>query len=688
MTAHRFFFASQFHWEQNKGFYLSFENNTEESICRLHTLQLILGVGDGKGWRFLSPRLKWETGTRYHVRAEIQHDAASLWLDGKLVDLKPGGFVTAEGGLVVGEVPHWASGQTEYHLAPCELRLTCGGRTTSYPIGGPRLRLSEPLLLFNPHHFWGPEGRWATHIVDVSVVLPVVIEVSFELRLIPDWRRHVPYIDRYGQCRYAHFEHKVRSDDDLRRQWQQEQRILSSWGTPPDFDQYGGYQRAGWRAERTGFYRLQQRDGYWWLITPEGNPCFYMGVCSVPMDLWEYTPVSEREEVFEWLPPQDGEYAGVWATDVWGEGQGTRYVSLHAVNLMRRFGKDWRQTTFDLARRRLRTWAFAGVGKWGYVADTPYYPVLNRNGVPNLAEHPDIFDPEVARRFEQHLRNQIAPQRQNSWVVGWSVGNEESELIRRREVRQILAMPAAPPAKRAMIEHLLRSRYNGNVRRLAEAWNLAAHNLEDLCRASITVAPDDEVETMRLFYLDKYHEWLYRTVKRIDHNHLYFGSWIYPYAWDSEQDWFVLARHCDVLGYDYYHLFFSPEPITRLLQRTQRPVLCGEFTFATWEDGRRGYGAFMGCSAKDEREAGEWYTRWVRDAAQNPLCVGGLWFQYRDQPLTGRGPGRDKKLFIGEHSPIGIVEFTDRPKWELVRLMREANLQSPRWRLQAMRQGR
>ncbi|MGC8782932.1 MAG: glycosyl hydrolase [Armatimonadota bacterium] len=687
MAQHRYYFAAQYNWQERVGFYLSFENETPEPVCRLSTLRIALGVADGREWRFLSPQVNWQIGMRYHVRAEIQPDVASLWLDGKLVDRKQGGFAAAEGKLVVGQVPDWASGETDYHIAPCEVRLSSGGRTTSYPVGGPRLRLSEPLLLFNPLHFWGLEGQWAIHTVDFTPSLPLVIEVSFELRLIPDWRPHVPYIDRYGQCRYAHFPHKVRNDEDLRRQWQEEQRILSRWGISTDFDQYGGYRRAGWRGERTGFYHVQQRDGYWWLVTPEGNPCFYMGVCSVPSDVWEYTPVSEREELFEWLPPPEGEYAIVWTTDAWGEGQGTRYVSLHAVNLMRRFGKEWRQTALDLARRRLRTWAFAGVGKWGYVPETPYFHGLNRSGVPNLAEHPDIFDPEVTSQFERHLRTQMTPYMQSRWIVGWSVGNEESEIIRRREVRHILATAAASAAKRAMIQHLLHSKYNGDVQRLAEAWKLSTRVLEAICRASITAAPDDDVESMRLFYLDRYHAWLYQTIKRIDPNHLYFGSWIYPYAWDSEQDWFVLERHCDVLGYDYYHLFFAPEGIARLLQRTRKPVLCGEFAFATWEDGRRGYGVFMGCSAKDEREAGEWYTRWVRDAAQHPLCVGGLWFQYRDQPLTGRGPGKGKKLFWGEHSSHGIVEFTDRPKWELIRMMRDANLQAPRWRLQAMHKG-
>ena len=99
---------------------------------------------------------------------------------------------------------------------------------------------------------------------------------------------------------------------------------------------------------------------------------------------------------------------------------------------------------------------------------------------------------------------------------------------------------------------------------------------------------------------------------------------------------------------------------------------------------QRGSGRYGPVHAKDDAEAGELYRKWVRDAAANPYCVGLGWFTYRDQPLTGRGPGRGDRLVIGEHFAFGLITITDRPKWDLVRRMRSANLQAARWRLQAM----
>jgi hypothetical protein len=684
MAEHRYYLVSQHDWGKRTGFYLAFENRSPSEPCQIQNLALFFGVADGEQWYVSSiPAGQWQINTRYQLRAEITSERASLWLNGKQVGEQAVRLSPAVGKMNIGEVPSWAFGDTDYHLVLTELRLLQGGREQRFKIGGPPADLPEPLRFFNPHVFWGLHSQFFTHQVDFAPTLPLAIEVIIQLARIPDWRRYIPYVDRYGQCRYANYPTKVRRDADLRRDYEQEQRILQQWGVPNVFDPYGGYLRAGWRERPTGFYRIVRRDGYWWLVSPEGYPCFYTGVCSAPMEVWELTPVSDREEIFEWLPPREGEYAGIWTTNAWGEKEGTEYVSLYAVNLMRRLGANWRQTCRELAKRRLRTWGFSGVGKWGYLEDMPFASVLSRGNVPNLVSHPDIFDSSVQSRFRAELVRQITPYRRSPWVLGWSVGNEDQEIIRRDEIRKILELPYAPPAKVAIVEHLLRTRYDGNLSRLAQTWGVPAGNLETLCRASITKASEEELEAMRRFYADRYYAWIYQTVKEIDPDHLYFGFWIYPYGWENDEDWNLIAKHCDVLGYDYYSLTFSPPHLARLFDRIDKPILCGEFAFATYHKGLRGWGAFMGSSADDDREAGELYVQWITDAAQHPLCVGAMWFQYRDQPITGRGPGRGKRLFFGEHVAHGIIEFTDRPKWDLVKRMREVNLKAAAIRLQA-----
>ncbi|MCL6475961.1 MAG: glycosyl hydrolase [Firmicutes bacterium] len=677
MPSHRYHFAAQFDWARRTGFYLSLENDSTEPICRLDTLRVAMGIGDGNAWRFIVGSADWDWGKTFALRARITQQTASLWINEKLVGESAGAVAAHQGALEVGVTPVWAMAPTQYYVTAHRVAIRAGsGKPLEFALGAFAPAVPEPVRMFNPETFWGlPVYRRG-----FTPAFPVTIEVTFRLAPMPDWKQFQPYIDRYGQCRYLQTPDKVRRDEDLRRSLEEERRLLKQWGTPTDYDPYGGYRKAGWREIATGFYRVVRRDGFWWLITPEGNPCFYLGVCSVPALNWEKTPVSEREAIFEWLPPREGKTAELWGRDVWGEQAGTDYVCLHAANLMRRFGSDWKKQSIQLARQRLLTWGFSGVGKWDRLENFPHAPVLNRWGIPTLVRHPDIFDPVIQAQFREHLRRQIEPYRNSSWVLGWSLGNEYDEIVTREETLQILRLPGAPAGKRALIDFALENLYRNNLSRLSAAWNLKARDRSALYTSQST-PPDEDVETLRRFLADRYYAWIYRTVKEIDPNHLYFGFWVVPGWWENEEDWMLSARHCDVLGYDLYAPEFADNRMKQRLSRIDKPVLCGEFSFPPYHDGARAYGRYH-VWAKDEREAGELYARWVGDAAQHPACVGVMWFQYRDQPLTGRGPGRGNVLVIGEHYAFGLVDFTDRPKWEMLRRMREVNLKAAAIRLQ------
>lgn len=680
MTAHRYYFAAQYDWNGKLGFYLSFENETAEPVCQMDTLKIAMGVADGNTWRFIVGTAKREWNKTYYLVAEIGDTRASLRLHNSLIGEVEGGFKAHKGTLEAGMIPHWASGQASYYAAECRVSIRTGrGKLHNVLTTSPSSAIPDAVRLFNSETFWGKPAVHKAFIPD----LPMTIEAVFRLAPLPDWKRFQPYIDRFGQCRYVQTPDKVRSDADLHQSLEQEKRILAQWGVPAGFDRFGGYQKAGWRKQGTGFYRVVRKGDYWWLITPEGYPCFYIGACSVPGLTWEMTPVSERESVFEWLPPKEGRTAEVWGKDVWGERAGTEYVCLHAVNLMRRFGEDWKRKSIELSKQRLLTWGFSGVGKWGQIADTPYAPVLGHWEIPNLVRHPDIFDPAIQAQFREHLRRQIDPLRNSPWVLGWSVGNEFDEIITRDEIAQILRLPSAPAGKRALIDYAAKNLYKNDLNALAQAWETDTRDRSRLYTTPLT-PPDADIEALRRFYAERYYGWIYRTVKEIDPNHLYLGFWIVPGWWENEEDWLLSAQHCDVLGYDRYAFDFADDWMKRLMARIDKPILCGEFSFPTWYDGARAYGRYS-VWAKDEVDSGEMYKRWVTHSARHPACVGVMWFQYRDQPLTGRGPGRGNTLVIGEHFAFGLVDFCDRPKWEMLKRMRPANLPAPVRRLEAMR---
>ena len=118
------------------------------------------------------------------------------------------------------------------------------------------------------------------------------------------------------------------------------------------------------------------------------------------------------------------------------------------------------------------------------------------------------------------------------------------------------------------------------------------------------------------------------------------------------------------------------------IEDSKMAVFCGEFGFPPDWNGQRGFGRFR-TSVPDEAAAGEKYHQWLQAAAKNPWCVGVSFFQYRDQPVTGRGPvGQSAPEAVhGENYAFGLVDLTNRPRPELLARVREANLAAPQWRL-------
>nr|MBP7053987.1 beta-agarase [Phycisphaerae bacterium] len=57
------------------------------------------------------------------------------------------------------------------------------------------------------------------------------------------------------------------------------------------------------------------------------------------------------------------------------------------------------------------------------------------------------------------------------------------------------------------------------------------------------------------------------------------------------------------------------------------------------------------------------YRSYLESALRNPCIVGTHWFQYKDQPTTGRGDG--------ENYQIGFVDICDTPYPEIVQAARD-----------------
>ena len=142
------------------------------------------------------------------------------------------------------------------------------------------------------------------------------------------------------------------------------------------------------------------------------------------------------------------------------------------------------------------------------------------------------------------------------------------------------------------------------------------------------------------------------TLEKHDPNHLYLGC---RFAWRTPEAVEASAEYCDVVSFNIYRQRVDAEEwgFTRSLNK---PCIIGEFHF-----GARDRGMFhTGLVSVDTQEArAAMYRDYIRSVVDHPAFVGCHWFQYFDEPVTGRS-------YDGENYNIGFVDVTDTPYPEMV----------------------
>ena len=486
----------------------------------------------------------------------------------------------------------------------------------------------------------------------------------------------LPFVDRYGQFAHADWPGKVREDADLAAARDAEAAWLAenAGGPIPDADRFGGW-AGGPQLEATGFFRTEKVDGKWWLVDPDGHLFFSHGVDAVFTGA--ETGVSFREDYFAWLPSKDDpDFGAFWSVRSSPEAHGFYKDPAHVpydrfdfakANARRKYGPDWERECAERAHARMRAWGLNTMAAWSSVPiremrRTPYTAKFNTRG-PAIegssgwwGKLRDPFAPEFASNVCASAAEAAALSGDDPWCVGWFVDNELSWGSDDREIgRAVLRSPATQPAKLAARD-LLAAKY-GSAGALDAAWGtgygswegfLAATNLPDEARCG----PD--LEAIHRAAVARYFQTVRDAVKAVAPNRLYLGCRI---AWGRDVVYEECAKYADVVSVNAYG-----RPPMRDLPPTavDKPMLSGEFHFGALDRGLFHTGLV---AVRDQDERADAYRAYVGACLDHPRYVGTHWFQWMDQPLTGRGDG--------ENYQIGFVTVADAPYPELVRAARD-----------------
>jgi Beta-galactosidase len=478
-----------------------------------------------------------------------------------------------------------------------------------------------------------------------------------------------PFIDTFGQYRHRDWPGKTHSLAEIKTKREREARDIKADPGPTDWDRFGGW-TAGPRLDATGYFRTEKVDGRWWLVDPDGRLFWSQGIDCVRM--MDVTPIEERGNWFQGFPGDDPEFkpflaAGAYALKGHYAGRSPRCFSFAGANLERKYGAGWRESYPGFIQQRLRHWGLNTIGNWSdeetrLLRKTPYTDAISSGRSRKIegsegywGKFPDPFDPG----FREQLRRSMAGKKNRSagdpWCLGYFSDNEMAWGDETSLAAAALRSPSDQAAKKAFLAEL-QTKY-GTVAKLNDAWGTRHTSWEALRECREAPDPAKARQDLTAFYsriAERYFQTAREVIREAAPHQLYLGC---RFAWINPRATAAAAKYCDVVSFNLYRRDVAGFHFNG---GADVPLLIGEFHFGALDRGMFHTG-LVPVASQAERAAA--YRNYVEGALRHPQFVGCHWFQYMDEPTTGR-------VYDEENYQIGFVDVADTPYRETVEACR------------------
>lgn len=341
--------------------------------------------------------------------------------------------------------------------------------------------------------------------------------------------------------------------------------------TPP-LDTYGGFTDIP--GEETGFFHTQKIEDRWWLVTPEGNAFWGMGIAH------PITDFSKSAVTFAYLGDQEA----------WLKG---------SIDRMRELGYNcvW---TGPYCPERLPT---------GYVdktlaervfreAEIPYVfplPILkHRVEMAEDEKRPDVFDESFSEFVNNLVEEHVPGLKDDPWVMGYYYGFAPwtydsywlNDLIERK---------GSPGRERLL--GILEERYDGDIAKFNGVYETEFESFQLLSESGTVVYPSwmksyksgytpmpskpgsqelfDDSQALLGEIMEHTYRIAHEAVRKHDTNHLIFGSYVKEASITAE-NWERIAPYIDVITPQHVSKAFPIAPVADALNK---PVLISDQPF-------------------------------------------------------------------------------------------------------------
>jgi len=494
-----------------------------------------------------------------------------------------------------------------------------------------------------------------------------------------------PFIDKYGQFKYAEWPGKVHSDEDMKKAREAEEKDLAANPGPEGRSKFGGWAE-GPRFEATGHFRVEKIDGKWWMIDPEGYLFWSHGVVRVShssaVTPLEGKNIPNRCHYFEALPSEGSESAQFYRTydallkPYYTARDIDSTYDFSSANLYRKYGENYLAEFGDICHRRLRSWGLNTIANSSdkdicLMDRTPYTDRLEVVSAPIAGTSGwwPVMDP-FDKSFNASIEKQLIDRKkelEDPWCLGFFVDNEIKWGDETHLAEVVLKTPPSQAAKKQFLSDL-RKKYK-TIDALNKAWGCSFASWEALLQNDKVIKTDennrDDLLEFNRSLIHKYYRNIREAFDKLAPGVLYMGC---RFSSNFTPDLVRIgAQYCDVISYNRYA--FTTDSVV-LPEGVDLPVMIGEFHFGALDRG------MFHCSqveTETQAKRGEAYVRYVESALRHPQIIGVHWHQFSDQATTGR--------FDGEDFQVGFTDVCDTPYPETVAAIRKVGYSMYEYRM-------
>lgn len=345
--------------------------------------------------------------------------------------------------------------------------------------------------------------------------------------------------------------------------------LLSISSFAQEKDQYGGF--IDIKGEKTGFFHPEKINGRWWLITPDGNAFYGVGMAH------PVTGFTQAAVTFTYGGNQEA----------WLKGTVQRMKDLG-------FNCVWsgpycpERLKFNYVDKRLAEKVFSEA-KMPYVFPIPL--VKHNVELAPGESQPDVFGDEYIEYAKELVAKHVTGLKDNPWVMGYYYGFGSWD-VEEKWINSTINRKESAGRERFM--NLLEKRYNGDIKKFNTVYSSNYKSFKDLKKNGTLKYPSwikrykfgrrkmpkiegaqtmfNDAQALLAEMIEHVYKLGYEEIHKIDKNHLIFGSYVKEATLTTEM-WERVAPYIDVISPQHVSKVF---PIGPIVEKLNKPALLSD----------------------------------------------------------------------------------------------------------------